>query len=385
MFIDILYMYRGLILSSCPKVTDYGIQGLCVSVNSIGMKDDTLGICKSIESLVLVNCGKGVTKKGIKMAFENLPVLKLLDHALTFEVLTEIASMDLDTNLLSKLPEFELSVLHISHTAYKIGDLKLVLSMCPSIAKVWIEEPDGFTDIDLLSLISLKKIQVVEIYAIRPKLDVAQSSFIRGNITFDCGVTPLLNVIGSLLTTLEICCFHECDIQSIVENCPNLLGLSLECNITFIQTCCRKGLGKFVSLQPNNQLPKILSKLDKLYLCINVPYSRSVLSDRSIPHKALISLLSSPLLREFSIVNCDTLTDGVLRSAAKYHNFKNVESITFQNCHFVTNNGISIFMQEGNVLRELDLSDCNNNVSTESNISYWKNIACKKNWEISIF
>ncbi|EFX82776.1 hypothetical protein DAPPUDRAFT_302375 [Daphnia pulex] len=370
---------RELDLSSCPKVTDYGIQGLCVSVNSTGMKDDTLGICKSIQSLIL-NRRTGVTKRGIKIALENLPALKMLVHDSTFEVLTEIALIA-HGNKLPKLPEFALSVLFISHPSYKIGDLKLVLSMCLSIVRVSIAEPDGFTNTELLSLVSHKNLQKLLLYA-RPILDVTKSCQLPQKLTFDGGLVPLLKVIGSSLTDLEIWFFHGCDIQPVVEYCPNLQILSLENNLDYMNKTCREGLKNPERLQQNNAQP-ILKKLDKLSICIKVDRPPLYEKYHSIPQATLITLLSSPLLRSLRLCHCDTLTDSVLLSAEKIHNFKNLEKICFQLCHSFTKIGISNFMQEGNALKELDLLTCNN-VSTKSNINYWKSIALKNNWEITI-
>ena len=51
--ITVTYFIRELNVSGCYKITDAGIQGLCVSVN-LGKLDQRLGQCKSIETLIIV-------------------------------------------------------------------------------------------------------------------------------------------------------------------------------------------------------------------------------------------------------------------------------------------------------------------------------------------
>ena len=54
-----------------------------------------------------------------------------------------------------------------------------------------------------------------------------------------------------------------------------------------------------------------------------------------------------------------------------------------QNCDFVTKKGIDFLMQDGNALKEIDLTDCMQ-VSSAENRQYWIDKAKKNNWELSI-
>jgi hypothetical protein len=72
--ITVIYFIRELKVKYCKKITDAGIQGLCVSVNHLGKEDQRLGQCKSIETLIIG--GTRITKKGIQTALFNLPFLK---------------------------------------------------------------------------------------------------------------------------------------------------------------------------------------------------------------------------------------------------------------------------------------------------------------------
>jgi hypothetical protein len=67
--ITVTYFIRELNVSGCYKITDAGIQGLCVSVNHLGKEYPRLGQCKSIETLIIG--GTQITKKGVPTAFIN--------------------------------------------------------------------------------------------------------------------------------------------------------------------------------------------------------------------------------------------------------------------------------------------------------------------------
>jgi hypothetical protein len=97
----------------------------------------------------------------------------------------------------------------------------------------------------------------------------------------------------------------------------------------------------------------------------------------------LVLLLSSPLLSNISILNCDSLTDHVLFAAAKLHHFQNLEKLFLQNCHYVTKLAIDILMQDGNILERVELNNCMK-VSSQKNMQDWVSQAKKKNWVLSV-
>ena len=86
-------------MNGCEKITDAGIEGLCISVDHLGKEDKKLGQCKSIETLFI---GKTkITKKGIQTALKNLPFLKLLkegsgsyNHTVSVQLLAEMHQPD---------------------------------------------------------------------------------------------------------------------------------------------------------------------------------------------------------------------------------------------------------------------------------------------------
>jgi hypothetical protein len=339
----------------------------------MGFKDEHLGRCKSLQVLSLALL-RGVTTKGLKIAIENLPDLEELIHE---SVVAALAEMALDRKS-SNLPELPMSVLRIAFDSpYKTGYLKLALSLCPSVSGILFFEPAGFKDTDLLSLASLKKIDFLEI---RWK-----------HVSFNTAVAPALKVIGSSLTSLDFC--GDCNIQLIVKFCPNLEHLNLvRAENSDYMVFTREEKEMAIKLKGDSKLP-ILKNLVLLGLYSQsdirrrnyegeLPYAYGF-SEYVFPPELLVSLLSSPLLEDITIGGCDTLTDDVLLSAAKLHNFKNLEQLYLSGCDSITNIGISIFMQEDNKLEKINFSTCDQ-VSSESYVDFWKNEVLKKNWDLTI-
>ena len=70
-------------------LTDVGIKGLCsIGVDGFGNAKDRLGQCKSIHTLNVL--GTQVTKKGIQMALDNLPALKMFYFCSYIQILAEL-------------------------------------------------------------------------------------------------------------------------------------------------------------------------------------------------------------------------------------------------------------------------------------------------------
>jgi hypothetical protein len=353
-------------------VTDYGIQGLCVSVDNLGRNCETLGQCKSIQLLSLERTVR-VTKKGLQMALNNMPILRNLHHDATVEALAEIANNSFNGRLLDP-PEFALSVLRMPFNSpdYQSGDLRLALSLCPSLTVLRIVEADGFSNTDLLSLMALKNIRELSIYG-----DLKLQNHTTSKLTFNGGVVPLLKAIGIMLKRLKLENLKNVNIETVVEFCPNLLKFCLIDNLSYT-TSCQK-----VQKSVIFQLSKEISMFQKLKILeIFILTSRSN-SDRLIPLETLVPLLSSPLLSNITILSCDSLTDHVLFAAAKLHHFQNLEKLLLQNCHYVTKLGIDILMQDGNVLERVELNDCMK-VSSQKNMQDWVSQAKKKNWVLSV-
>lgn len=374
----IFLLFRKLDLRCCRKVTDYGIQGLCVSTDSLGRKCDNLGRCKSLQSLDL-EYKTGVTKKGLKTALENMPSLRILDHPDALEVLVEIAVNSLNQTY-SNPPKFLLSTICMAFdTPYKSGDLRLAYSLCPSVTVLRIEETDGFSDMDLLSLTALFTLRELKIYA---NTDV--NRHIQSKITFDGGVAPLLQAVGAPLKKLELCCLYNVNIQTIIEYCPDLEDLSLLNNFSYNTNY---QVQKSVIVQNSEEMP-IFQKLKTLDIEIlqirNLISTNLYFNNHCISREILVRLLSSPLLREIEISDCDLLTDCVLLDVAKLHSFKNLEKLYFQYCHNVTKKAIDVVMQDGNALKQLTLIFCMK-VSFMKNLQQWRDQTKKKNWELSIY
>jgi hypothetical protein len=158
----------------CKKITDAGIQGLCVSVNHLGKEDQRLGQCKSIETLFI--SGTRITKKGIQTALINLPFLKqckidILSSAdVPVQFLAEMHQPDWNIKRPKDIRKYSLDSLYLCHQIlhdgklmslpYTSGSLGLVASLCPSVTSLKIVLIKGLTDREMLGLLSLKNVNI---------------------------------------------------------------------------------------------------------------------------------------------------------------------------------------------------------------------------------
>jgi hypothetical protein len=201
-----LFSFRELNVTSCP-VTDSVIQGLCLSIDDLGKQCDRLGQCKLLQKL-LISYTK-VTQKGIKMALENLPTLKVFECCSSVQALAEMHSSAFEHHL-PDIPKYSLFDLHCTNesfdTPYRSGSLGLAVSLCSSVIKVRIVTQVGLRDIDLLGLLSLENLR---------KLSIGGGE--EYQITFDGGVAPILEGLGNSLTSLTLAELPCVNIRSITE------------------------------------------------------------------------------------------------------------------------------------------------------------------------
>ncbi|EFX87228.1 hypothetical protein DAPPUDRAFT_97349 [Daphnia pulex] len=331
-------------------VTDDGIQNLCV-----------IGNCKFIRKLNLENCNK-ITIKGIQLALDNLPQLRALCNESLLEGLAEIAQSATDQKL--DLPQYSMSTLNVLYkTVYKSGSLRQSVLLFPNVTEVYLSiRSEEFKNADLLSLLLLEKLYTIEIaHDVYEPIQGAEIR-IHGGLTFD-GVVPLLKKFGYILKRINIGGFLVVDIPTIFKFCPNLESLTLYNSKTTQST------------ETEVEWP-ILRNLKTLI----VRYS-------TISSENLVALLSSSSLVYVSMVSCDALNDNVLQRAANLHSFCNLEHLHISWCHSVTKNGIEIFLQESNPLREIVLhcSEDSGSRITREDIANWNETAIwiKKNWRFN--
>lgn len=386
-FIPFFLFTRKLDVSKCPKITDMGIKGLCVSVDEAGNEDEKVGQCKSIYYLIINETS--VTKKGVKMALKNLPTLGFLecDHSLT-EILVDLYQEA--SSQQKRMISFPYLTL-LNNTAekfedlmYRKGDLGLAVSLCPFLAQIIIQTQKGLTDDDLLALSECTMLQ---------NLEILNGSVCE--ITFAGGVMPLLEAIGSSLLMLTLEGLEDVNIGAIIEFCPALNQLRLTENISYSSSVERW------THRPNPKRRRtenvILEKLKKLYITENygeefpgVPNSRGVL-----PREWLLLLLTSPLLEVLCAVCCESLTDDILRQAIHFHHgLTQLKSLDIDSCPNVTKRGIDLFLDETNPLSlnqiYLTIEGGNSREETSSlitleDIEEWRQKIANENWKVDIF
>ncbi len=347
-------------------MTDSVIQGLCLSIDDLGKQCDRLGQCKLLQKL-LISYTK-VTQKGIKMALENLPTLKVFECCSSVQALAEMHSSAFEHHL-PDIPKYSLFDLHCTNesfdTPYRSGSLGLAVSLCSSVIKVRIVTQEGLSDIDLLGLLSLENLR---------KLSIGGGE--EYQITFDGGVAPILEGLGNSLTSLTLAELPCVNIRSITEYCPNLRFLFLVMNHSYSLAWPEDERKPFTS-KPIKVDP-VLKKLESLHLvCVSHFWSTSVIPSESFP-----SLLSSPELVHLYIKDCVTLTDVILQKAALLHQFRILEHLELEQCNSVTKKGIDSLMNENNPLKVVKLWECRS--LTRQNVSDWNKLSKKKKWKVLV-
>ncbi len=332
-------------------VTDNGIVWLCGGPTDPAHEGLMYGQCKSLERLLMDNTS--VTLKGVQIALRNLPRLSILEHDQVFEALVDMHKND------AILPKYGLIKLKIR-------------SLCPSLNRLSINEPEGVTDSNLLGLSALESLSELKLS------DELFSDLNQYPITFNGGLAPLLKARGSSLTVLKLDLPIAINLETIMGYCPNLERLSL--------SSCRYSLYTGLDESGMTSRPSKLKKTDFVWEHLK----KLKLSDDSdldeecaIPREVLLFVLSrSPSLKHLEISDCDSLDDDLLQQVFLYHQFISLECLSFSRCNNVTKDGINLFVDELNLLKELSLDNCK--LVLKANIIDWRKKAKTNGWDFRV-
>jgi hypothetical protein len=350
---------RELIAEDCYRITDAGMQGLCVSVDHLGKEVEGIGQCKLLEHLATDDTS--ITSVGVKLGIRNLPKLKRW-KMVSVQLLAEVYQEDSMSNKLLEIPKYSLIHLELKGIKYTSGSLGLAVSMCPFVTQVNIVTIKSFTDSDLQALLSLKSLHEL-------KFNDGYNYKEDCEITFSGGVTPLLKAFGSSsLKFLLLSNLPQVNIDVIIQHCPNLHSLTLDRNYHFSTANPEEE-------QVNSRSPMMM-QLEKLFL------STDLHSSRRIPTANILSLISIPCIKKISCWFCPTITDEILKSADRLHHFKNLETFQLVVCAPVSKKGIDVLMDSRNAIKVIDLIQCDN--ITFSDICAWRKQASSNNWDLSI-
>ena len=258
----------------------------------------------------------------------------------SIQILTDMHRKDFLNEELLEIPKYPLISLKLKkkHSCpYISGSLKMVMSFCPSLLTVHITAITGLKDADLLCLIAVEKLCELVIKGCQDSSE----------ITFEDGVIPLLESKGRNLNVLKFQDLNiPININIVSELCPNLHVLVLTGNREYTTSMWDSSRPKRIKFD----MPK-LKNLVKL--CLGSCSASCRRPNSCIPAENLTFLLSSPLLVEVDIRNCDTLTDEVFLAAAKSNSFCHLEELTLGGCHSITNKGVNVFMQENGIKKIL--------------------------------
>ena len=385
MIITVTYFIRELKVEYCKKITDAGIQGLCVSVNHLGKEDQRLGQCKSIENLFIE--GTKITKKGIQTALINLPFLKQFENSsdscpVPVQLLAEMHQSDWNIKRQKDIRKYSLESLFLDGdnadtfncTPYASGNLGLVASLCPSVKSVKVKLIKGLTDSEMLGLLSLKNVNELEI----------DGFYVNDTVTFEGGVVPLLKGFGSALKDLTLSYLKDVNIRAIIDFCTKLQSLTLEYNESYSTTGSAKEDAEPYHHSKRcrmEQKPSVLKNLEKLRVFYPLE-SEDPSGEAKISSEDLLSLLSSPSLMDIEIFDCDNLTNYIFERASEIHQFLSLEKLTVYRCQSLTRRGINVVMNNKTPLKRIVIRDCDN--ITDDDIDLFISYADSENWELSV-
>ncbi len=325
----------------CSAVSDVGIKGLCATIfDELGMEIQTLGQCKSIHTLKIRKTR--VTKKGIQLALENLPALRVFEFDFPVQVLAELHEE-------CNFPNYQLVSLLSADgyerspcIPYKSGSLGRVASLSTSLNEVHIATMPGLTDQELLGLLQLKSLCELVISG--------ETNGIDREITFDGGIVPILKAFGNSLTLFSLDEVYglRVNIRAIVEYCPKLEFLKLDDTGEYITAPLD------VERNSSKRMKKdlTLKNLKVLELCCDSD------GDYDISAEGLDMLLSSPALVKLSLDLCATVDDSIVRKAFDLHQFRNLQSLRVSHCHAVTGQAIYMLISEKNYLTKIEIDGC---------------------------
>lgn len=143
------------------------------------------GNCKSIRLLDLGGRSK-VTTKGIQLALDNLPQLRILKHVSLLKCLADIVQTAKDNTL----PKYSLSEMKIYRDlpfcVQQSNLLPKFFLLCPNVTHVIFHmwERERFEDADLLSLLSLDKLHTISISNCAAIFNVQKNIRIDRELTF---------------------------------------------------------------------------------------------------------------------------------------------------------------------------------------------------------
>ena len=360
-------LLRVLEARRCP-VTDVGIKGLCVSVDD-GEVNAGLGQCKSLHTLDIF--GTKVTTKGVEMALENLPDLKVFDCNYQIQVLADMLRGPSHKNLrcLQNLTSLRNDGWSIDRIFCQRGDIELVAATCVSVNKVRIDPnvivQNAHTNATVLELLKLKKL--CEFHINGDWLDVMKSS----ELTFNGGILPLLKHFPLTSLTIEnLNTDTPVNIRAIVENCPKLQTLNI--------SCCKISPHQRSEDEPNP------SKRMKTNLVLENLKTLKLRKCFDLTVEDFDLLLASPALEELSLSYIDLPIDDSLRKATNFHQFRHLQRLEFFFVSLVTKAGINLLMNDGCPLKVIKVDYCISLNVTD--VEEWKGKAREKNWNfVSLF
>lgn len=348
-------LLASLDITYCTHISDLGLLPLFLPQDPSGQPSPRFGVCSSLSSLLVAGC-QNITDQGVGLALLHLHHLAVLDYGNTAGVISDMMTGEgppLGRSLL-------LRSLHCTpgpDQTLSPDCLNLALTVCPRVELVYLVTFWGMQLTSLLGLMDLSNLREVHI---RNELGEFRLPLVSH-------FGPVLQAQGHTLSSLNLAELERVDLRMLCLTCPALIHLKLLWNISYV-----------VHDKPG--VRSCLNNLKTLEVALLEPSDE--LPDTELTSSDLFCLLSSPLLRDLKVSQCQTLTDDLLTESLADNTLGSVRKLELSKCDEITFEGLEPLLCSLNPLEEIKLVKCQF-ITRRDFLSYQKKVK-KWKWNVKI-
>ncbi|XP_022110459.1 EIN3-binding F-box protein 1-like isoform X2 [Acanthaster planci] len=239
------------------------------------------------------------------------------------------------------------------------GMLQAIPDLCPHVTQLDLRFAGGFDNEGLFHLAQLHNLKDLQLCCEESE-----------NITFRCGIMPVLLEIGHNLKVLSLQDIGGLDPAMVCQLCPNLRKLFL------LMMKEGKVFSSLGGIPNNSKLQPMTGLIELDFWCQN--------GDISLSEEALGLLLTNCIaLESLGLIRIDTLTDNVLRSVLRKNSFSNLKQLSVHECHCITQETLSeLLSATSNQLEFVKLINCLQ--ITRKDYETWEKTAKRENFNIKL-
>ncbi|XP_022110457.1 uncharacterized protein LOC110990011 isoform X1 [Acanthaster planci] len=303
-----------------------------------------------------------ITERGVRAILQGMPELQILQYPSLLTCLFD--SHESETGCLDPVLKhsecFQLRSLQCEDfMSVCNGMLQAIPDLCPHVTQLDLRFAGGFDNEGLFHLAQLHNLKDLQLCCEESE-----------NITFRCGIMPVLLEIGHNLKVLSLQDIGGLDPAMVCQLCPNLRKLFL------LMMKEGKVFSSLGGIPNNSKLQPMTGLIELDFWCQN--------GDISLSEEALGLLLTNCIaLESLGLIRIDTLTDNVLRSVLRKNSFSNLKQLSVHECHCITQETLSeLLSATSNQLEFVKLINCLQ--ITRKDYETWEKTAKRENFNIKL-